>query len=223
MKIDNDNDTRATLKILTNINASMTINKDEDIYVVSPCSSVIGYAKLENKFKEDLSIYDMKQFLSVLSLFDEPSLEFSEDKKSVIIGSGTQSVKYFLTEKEFIKQGKELTMPEDSEVLFDLPSNVIDKVMKASEVMRLDFINISSDGKVVTIGACSVGDDTANNYSEKVADGNGSIYNFYMKSNKVILPSIDYKVTCSSRNICEFKGDRLTYWIGLETTSEYKG
>lgn len=221
MKIDND--TRATLKILTNINASMIINKDEDIYVVSPCSSVIGYAKLENKFEEDLSIYDMKQFLSVLSLFDEPSLEFSEDKKSVIIGSGTRSVKYFLTEKEFIKQGKELTMPEDSEVLFDLPSNVIDKVMKASAVMGLDFINISSEGKDVTIGACSVGDDTANNYSEKVADGNGSIYNFYMKSNKVILPSIDYKVTCSSRNICEFKGDQLTYWIGLETTSEYKG
>ena len=209
------------LKALTSINDSMLIEKDDDVFVISPCGSVIGYAALDPQFKENLSIYEMKQFLSVLSLFEDPDIVFSDDGKMVTVGSDKQKVRYLLTDESFVNKGKALTMPEDAEIKFTLPSSVIDKVSKASDVLGLKYISISSDGTDIFIGACEVDDENANKYTEKVADGNGTVFNFHWKAAKVKFISADYEVICSSQNICEFKSDVVTYWVGMEASSSY--
>ena len=219
MKIGDKN--LSILKSLVSINDSMLIEKDSDAFVISPCGSVIGYAALSPHFENDLSIYDMKQFLGVTSLFDDPDLVFASDGKSITIGNDSQKVKYFLTDKSFVNKGKKLTMPDDSEVFFTLTSEIIDKVTKASDVLGLKYISISSVGTDINIGACEVDDDTANKYTEKVADGNGTMFNFHWKASKVKFISVDYEVTCSSQNIAEFKGEGVVYWVGMETSSSY--
>lgn len=214
----------STIDILKNfvgISPSIKIEPGKEILSISPCRTMIGYAKVDDEFTHNLCVYELGTFLNVLGLFKEsPELKFTD--KFVDISGGDNNIRYFMTDEKFVKNADKVKMPAE-DVRVSLKEEDITNALKAAAVIGVDFVSISSDGETIKLGACSPGDDTAHSFAKKIGDGDGSKYNFLIKSSKLKFLPGDYEVAISSKGISEFTGPKATYWVGLEKDSTYQG
>jgi hypothetical protein len=90
---------RTTLDVLKNyatINSSIVFRKGSTLRTISNAENILSKFTSEEVFPVDFAIYDLSQFLSGISLFDNPKLDFTSDDY-VRIGSSGRSVKYYFS------------------------------------------------------------------------------------------------------------------------------
>ena len=81
MKLSNE--TKEVLKNYSSINANLLVGAGDTISTMSQMKNIVSTSKLPDTFETDFAIYDLNEFLSALSLFKDPDLNFGE--KSVKI------------------------------------------------------------------------------------------------------------------------------------------
>ena len=213
--------TVAILKNFSAINQNLIIKQGSEIATVSAMKNIVASAKVEESFPIEFAIYDLNEFLSALSLFENPDLDFQENYVLITeSGSKGKSLKYWFSDSSVVTSpNKEVTMPP-SEVKFPLQSNVLSEVQKAAAVIGAPDMVLEDDELRVT----DKKNDTANSYSTSLdTESNGASYKFWFKvENLKLLPGC-YDVEVSSKRISHFQNKKLPvgYWIALEPESSY--
>ena len=213
--------TVAILKNFSAINQNLIIKQGSEISTVSAMKNIVASAKVEESFPVEFAIYDLNEFLSALSLFEKPDLDFQENYVVITeAGSKGKSLKYWYSEPSVVTTpSKEVTMPS-SEVKFPLQSNVLSEVQKAAAVIGAPDMVLEDDKLRVT----DKKNDTANSYSTSLdTESNGASYKFWFKvENLKLLPGC-YDVEVSSKRISHFQNKKLPvgYFIALEPESSY--
>ena len=72
----------STLSILKNfasINPNIVIAEGNTLKTITEAKNVLATATVEESFPKTVGIYDLSEFLGVLSLVDVPKLEFNDD------------------------------------------------------------------------------------------------------------------------------------------------
>ncbi|AIX24035.1 DNA polymerase processivity factor [Synechococcus phage ACG-2014j] len=93
---------RKTLDVLKNfstINSSIVFRKGSTVRTISNAENILAKFTGEEVFPVDFAIYDLSQFLSGISLFSDPQLEF-DNENFVSIRGGRQSARYFFSDPE---------------------------------------------------------------------------------------------------------------------------
>ncbi len=110
-----------TLTVLRNyatINPNVVINEGDEIKTISEAKNVLSSAKLDVQFPKTFGIYDLSEFLSVLSLVNSPRLTFEDNYVLVGDSSGRTRIKYFYSDIDILTvPSKDIVMPE-CEVFF---------------------------------------------------------------------------------------------------------
>ena len=213
--------TVAILKNFSAINQNLIIKQGSEISTVSAMKNIVASAKVEESFPVEFAIYDLNEFLSGLSLFKNPDLDFQENYVLITeSGSKGKSLKYWFSDSSVVTSpNKEVTMPS-SEVKFPLQSNVLSEVQKAAAVIGAPDMVLEDDELRVT----DKKNDTANSYSTSLdTESNGANYKFWFKvENLKLLPGC-YDVEVSSKRISHFQNKKLPvgYFIALEPESSY--
>ncbi len=226
MKLSNE--TVTVLKNFSTINQNLVIKTGSDISTMSAMKNIVAKAKVKESFPKDFAIYDLNEFLSCLSLFEKPDLEFDDD--FVIItedGNSRKSSKYWYSDPSVVTTPqKELTMPE-AEVNFDISSNTLSEVQKAASVIGApDMCLENKDVGLAVIKVTDKKNTTANDHSISVDvdETEGNIpYKFWFKVENLKLIPSTYRVSVSSKSISTFINEKLgvQYWIALEPESTY--
>ena len=68
--------TLTTLKNYASINQSLYVTRGNVLKTISEMKSVMAEVEVQEMFPREFAIYDLNQFLGVVSLFDEPDLDF---------------------------------------------------------------------------------------------------------------------------------------------------
>lgn len=213
-----------TLKLLNNfstINSGITVKSGNELTTVSAMKNIFAKAVVDETFDQEHSIYDLSEYLGAVSLFDTPDFAFSGD--SVNVTEGDNAVKYFYADPQMvISPQKDITMP-DPEISFDLDKDVLGSLLKASSVLSLPDMVLSSDGITVELTVKDKKNATSNVYSRTVAQGNGSTYEMFLRMDNIKVISGDYTVFVSSKGIAHFTNRNITveYFIALEPDSTY--
>lgn len=84
------NDTHAILKNFATINSSIMIREGNTLKTISVGENSIAEFNCEETFPQSFGIYDLSEFLTGMSLFDSPVLEFAEQHVN-IIGNGRKA------------------------------------------------------------------------------------------------------------------------------------
>ena len=71
------NETISVLKNFATINQNLVIKSGSSISTMSAMKNIVASAKVKETWPTDFAIYDLNEFLSALSLFEKPSLDFS--------------------------------------------------------------------------------------------------------------------------------------------------
>ena len=217
-----------TVEILRNfstINPNIVVNGGNVLKTMSIAKNIVSRAEIEENFPNTFGIYDLSEFLSVLSLVDNPSITFGENFCTVSDGSGLSSVKYFYSDPEMLSAPKkDIVMPE-CEVKFLLTNETLSKIKRASSALGYDNISIRPNGNSIEIAVVDTEDSTSNSYSILV-EGQFPIdegFNFVMGVNNMKLMGEDYEVSISTKLISHFRSitSNTQYFIALEKSSTY--
>ena len=105
--------TLAVLKNYATINPNVVINEGNVLKTISEAKNVLSSAELDDTFPKTFGIYDLNEFLNVLSLVDSPNLKFEDNYVLVSDCSGRTRIKYFYSDIDMLTvPSKDIIMPE---------------------------------------------------------------------------------------------------------------
>jgi len=216
-------ETIEVLKNFSGINQSIVVKEGNKLKTVNSLKNILAHATVEENFPKEFAIYDLTEFLGLLSSISEPELTFN--KSDVTVSSDTRKVKYRYADTDYIvKPEKDIDMPE-SEITFKLSEEVYVSLEKVATILQLHDICLKGCKKSGKILLCATNkkNDSSNDYSEEVGEGVTKNFNIVMKKENLKIIPGDYDVSISSKGISHFKNVNLDleYWIALEPTSEY--
>ena len=215
---------RKTLDVLKNfstINSSIVFRKGSTVRTISNAENILAKFTGEEVFPVDFAIYDLSQFLSGISLFSDPQLEF-DNENFVSIRGGRQSARYFFSDPEITLKSapeKNVKFP-GSDLQFNLTGEDLIALQKASAVYSLPdltFQSIEGHDEIKLI-LRDKENDTSNTYDITVAGCSTGTYSLDLKIENIRLLPGDYTVKVSQHLISEWTNVNtdLTYYIALE-------
>jgi len=215
---------RKTLDVLKNfstINSSIVFRKGSTVRTISNAENILAKFTGEEVFPVDFAIYDLSQFLSGISLFSDPQLEF-DNENFVSIRGGRQSAKYYFSDPEITLKSapeKNVKFP-GSDLQFNLTGEDLIALQKASAVYSLPdltFQSIEGHDEIKLI-LRDKENDTSNTCDITVAGCATGTYTLDLKIENIRLLPGDYTVKVSQHLISEWTNVNtdLTYYIALE-------
>ena len=222
MKLSNN--TISVLKNYATINQNLMIKGGKEITTMSAMKNIIARAEVEEDFPQEVAIYDLNEFLSCLSLFKIPNLEFnnsyvmiSEDEKP------TTKMKYFYSDPSVVTTPEKMITMPSNEITFTLDSATLSDITKASAVISSADLVLENTNGTPSLTVKDKKNDTANSYSRGVETQGEGKFSFFFKVENLKLMDGKYTVQVSSKNISHMKNEStpIEYWIALEPESKY--
>ena len=222
MKLSNN--TISVLKNYASINQNLMIKGGKEITTMSAMKNIIARAEVEEDFPQEVAIYDLNEFLSCLSLFKSPNLEFETTFVTITEENNPKTaLKYFYSDPSVVTTpSKMITMPSN-EITFTLDSSTLSNITKAAAVISSADLVLENTNGTSSLTVKDKKNDTANSYSMGVeTEGEGN-FSFFFKVENLKLIDGKYTVDISSKNISHMKNEStpIEYWIALEPESNY--
>ena len=196
---------------------------------MSPGRTVLAYARIDEDFETTFGIYDLPKFLSVMSLFKEPSIVIHEGYMTIMEGS--KKVNYTFAELSLL-QNKEKLDPYEvdkgdlfptTEVEFHLKEDDITDIKKAISILRLPEIAVIGDGSTIALEVLDSKNPTGDVYAVELGETEEK-FNFIFREENIKINPGDYKVQIhwGAKKLSRFIGQDCEYFIAIEGTSTYE-
>ena len=216
--------TTSVLKNFSTINQNLVIKEGKEITTMSAMKNIVARAEVEEEFPQEVAIYDLNEFLSALSLFKSPNLQFQDTYVNITEENNPKtSLKYFYSDPSVVTTpSKMITMPSN-EVTFTLESATLSNITKAAAVIGSADLVLENSSGTPSLTVKDKKNDTANSYSMGVETKGEGNFSFFFKVENLKLIDGKYNVEVSSKNISHMKNEStpIEYWIALEPESNY--
>lgn len=212
--------TMSVLKNFSGINPSVAIKEGNVLKTISPQKSVMAIATLDQDFSSNAGIYDLSRFLSTLSLFDAPEIEFGSEQFR--IKSGRSSVKYTYAAESMIltPPDREISLPS-TDVSVTVKWSDFEKVMRAASVLKLPDIIVRGNDGGVMLAAADVSNPSADTFEIVIDEETQGTFTAVFRTENLRLLPDDYDVDISSKGLAKFAGTVVQYFVAVESTSKF--
>ena len=216
--------TMQILKNYSSINPNFIARKGSVITTISEAKNILSSCSVEEEFDQDLGIYDLNEFLNVLSLVDQPKLQMEEKWVTVSDQTGRSKIKYFFTDPDMLTSPTEKMIENASsmdnfDISFTLDNDTLNKVKRAAAALGHTSMKVENkDNAGVMLTIFDSENPTSNTFAIDVpGEGQGEGNHVINIINLKIVPG-DYDVKISNKNISNFihKEKPIQYWIALE-------
>lgn len=181
--------------------------------------NVLADVIVTETFPIDFGIYDTNEFLGIISLFNEPEIEFKESYAT--IKEGSSSVKFYAADSSVLTvPAKKVTFP-NADVSFSLTSTQLATIQKTASVLRAVDVSIIGKNGALSILVGDLKNATSNNFNVEIGETEKEFTANLKIENLKMMPGLDYEVSISSKKISRFVSNDLTYFVALESTSEF--
>lgn len=212
--------TLTVLKSFSNINKSILMSEGSVLKTITPEKTLVAIANIPDSFPSDACIYDLSRFLSILDLYEDPDVEFHD--KYFTISEGRRKTKYVFADVSMIHTppNKEIKIPS-KDVEITVSWEDMQSVLKAAGVLQFGEVAfVGQEGKLY-LRAIDSANPTADTFGVEIGETTDEFTIIVKTDNLKLLPG-DYHVTLCAKGISEFKGDDVTYFVGIDTKSTFK-
>ena len=218
---------KETLDVLKNfsaINPNLVIEQGNKLSTIAEAKNIMASCEVTETFDKDIGIYDLNEFLSALSLIEDPEFVFGD--QSVSIKSDLTSLTYRYADRSILTSPeKGVNMPE-ADVNVQLSAEVINHIRRAGAALNHPIVSITTNANDTKL-YLQVKDpsSSSSNIFQHEIDSNYNAdvaFDFQFLISNLKLISGDYEVSVSSKLISHWKcinNSSVEYWIALEKTS----
>jgi hypothetical protein len=213
------NETLTVLKSFTSINKSILMASGSVLKTITPEKTLIAIANIPDTIPSDACIYDLSRFLSILSLYNDPDVEFND--KYFIISEGKRRTKYVFADLSMIHTPpeKEIVIPS-ADVVVNVTNGDLASVQKAAGVLQFSEIAFVGEGGKCYLKAIDSSNNGADDFGIEIGE-TADVFQIIIKTDNLKLMPLDYEVTLCSKGISQFKGEGVTYYVAIDSKSTY--
>lgn len=214
-------ETISKLKNFSEINSNLLLKSGNKLDTITTGSNLMASATIAEEIvvpESGFGIYDLNDFLGIVSLFEEPELEFSE--KFVTISQGKTAIKYHAASTDLLTYPKREYKFPDAEIKFDLAASAVASIRKVAAVLKSEDVRIIGDGSEITIHVGNKKNASATAYSSVVGTTDKEFAVNLKVDNLKLLPG-DYKVAISTKKAAQFTSGDVNYIMAIEADSTF--
>ena len=218
---------KETLDVLKNfsaINPNLVIEQGNKLSTIAEAKNIMASCEVAETFDKDIGIYDLNEFLSALSLIEDPEFVFGD--QSVSIKSDLTSLTYRYADRSILTSPeKGVNMPE-ADVNVQLSAEVINHIRRAGAALNHPIVSITTNANETKLylQVKDPSNSSSNIFQLEIGsdyDANAAFDFQFLISNLKLIGG-DYEVSVSSKLISHWKcinNSSVEYWIALEKTS----
>ena len=215
------------LNNFSNINTNFVIQPGNIIKTMSDSKTIVGQAKIVENFDKTLGIYDLREFLGAVALFDKCTIEIQNKFALISDEAGLSKLKYHFTPVDsdiLTYPKKDLVLPS-TEVKFTLEQAVFDKIKMAARTLGHTQIVVRPAAGNVTLSAEDRKNKTSNKYSVDIPGEyeQGADFELVFNIDDMRFIPGSYEVSVSNKLISWWKNtkEEIEYWNALDQESKY--
>lgn len=212
----------STLEILKNfstINTSIVIQPGDRINTMAVDKNIVASAGVVETFDRTFGVYDLNQFLNVMSLFTDADISF-RDTKQALIKEGKTTVYYTFADPNILTKAPSNVKELPPVATFELTKQTLQSLMKGISIMGFDQVMFQGDGEKLTLAGINSKNPQSDSYRVEVGDTDKE-FNIYIKKENLVMIPGTYNVQLNNRNIHLISTERdLKYWIAFEMNSK---
>jgi hypothetical protein len=207
------------LKNFAKVNPSIVFPEGNVLKTISPSKTIMAKSEVTTHFEKRFAIYNLDRFLSTLSLFNDPELDFRE--RFVEISDVNSKIRYTYADESTITKApdKEINLPS-IDVTFTLSNENLKSVEKGAGILQLPEIIVVGDGSTISLQAADSKNPTSDVFSIEIGSTDKVFKVIFKSENIKIIPG-EYTVSISARGISHFAGKEAEYWIAVEQSSTF--
>jgi hypothetical protein len=210
--------TLSVLKNFASINSGVVLRAGSTQKTISPEKSILVEATLEDSIPSDFGIYDLNQFLGIVTTLKNPDITFGENV--VVLDDGDLSVSYRGCSANLIitPPDKELVL-KDITTKFSLPNATSQKLIKVATMINLPNLSVIGKEGALLLKIHEKANDTSNDGVQKIGDYAGKDFTATFKTDNLKFMPDDYNVEIQAGAFAKFVNvaGNLKYFIALET------
>lgn len=221
--------TISVLKNFSTINPNLVFKEGNQVKTISVAKNILATATLGEVIPKEFGIYDLNEFLSVVGLFDKPTLDFTENSVKIKDAAGNQAVTYFFSSMENLTTpSKDITMPK-CEIEFTLSEADLSKLRRAAATLGVSEVSVcgEEDETSITVKVSDTKSATSNTFELNISSTNlvrpSTKFQMVFNIGNFKFAPGDYRVQLSSKLISNFKStsSKIEYWVALEKSSVF--
>lgn len=210
--------TKDILEVLQNfqrINKHIIFEKGDTVKTVSPSKNVFAIAKTTLTFPQEICIYDLVQLTNILSVIDEPEIEFHDTYME--IKREKYHTRYNYSEPEVmttVATAKKLNLKMPScDVVTKISTNDIKVIERMCGLLDKPSVCISYRQNHLYMKTFDVRNQTANEFKQdmELSSISTNNFDFVLNINDIDFVKDEYVVNISKSGLIEFIGPRATY------------
>ena len=205
-----------TLKNYATINPGIIFKPGSVIRTISIEQNIYAECDIGVEFPVEFCIFDLGEFLSTVSIFNDADLEFSDEY--VTISEGKSSVRYYYSSPMVVTGVTNVPTFESGDTQFSLTQPEMSSLLKASSILDLDTLNVTADEGGVLLSVTNSDNCTSNKFTHHVdTDTTGELGDSISIDNLKML-SMDYDVEIVSEEFIHFNNptEGVRYWVTVD-------
>lgn len=211
------------LKIFKNfsdINSNLILSPGNTIKTVRVPPTIYAEAEVGELFETEFGIYDLKEFLSTLSMFKNPTIEFCEGYMDIVDDDDpTIRTKYYSADVKILTKVPELkTLPEPS-AEFMISDVNFKRIQRASSILKCPDVVIKGEGDEINAIVCDLTTSTKNSFTVQLEKGyTGPAFDVHLKQEKLLMLDGDYNCGLIADKVIrmEHTEKKLKYIVSLD-------
>lgn len=211
-----------TLKILknfNNINQSIFFREGNNITTIAPSKNVFAKAKVVEDIPKNAAIYDLSRFLSVISLLDDPDIDFQD--KQLVITKGESKIRYtYADERVIVKPPEKNIVLPSIDVQFTMTPEIYSSCIKAMSILGVPELVIAGSDGEITLQARDIKNPSGDSYSIALGETSKEFSVVFAAENLKMMVDT-YEVSISEAGLGHFKSAELDYFIAVEESSTF--
>jgi hypothetical protein len=210
-----------TLNLLKNyasINTNILFRQGNTLSTVSPGKNIFARATVTETFPREFAVYDLNSFLSLLTFMEDQDVEFSE--KSIKVTKDGSEFEYFYSDPGTVTAAPDKSLEIEPFWSFELSSDMINTLLRASAITGAPMISVVSDSKSVVLKVGDPNNQSSNSFKKTIA-GEAPVFDCRLKTENLKVISDNYTVSLGRKRAMSLvsKGRDLTYYLALDPSS----
>ena len=216
-------ETLEVLKNFASINPNLVVKAGEPLSTIAEAKNVFAKATISEPFNSDFGIYDLNEFINVVNLVGDPTLEFKDD--NVLIKNGRSKASYRFADPEILTAPTSQIKMPDAEVSVTVTEDQLAQVRKAANVLGHSIVSVVGKEGVISLSVTDNKNSSANTFDIVIDEANAckSEFDLQFLISNIRVISGDYSVDVSSKFISRWENTSapIEYYIALEKSSTF--
>jgi hypothetical protein len=224
----------ATLDVLKNfssINDSIILRPGNVISTLADSRFIVGRAEVAETFPKEVPIYKgLGDLLGMISLFDQPEIEFGDKSLTISAGRNKQVFRYADASNVIAPKKDPAETKFDWNFTFSLSSEEMRLLSKAASLNNAPHVIFESTGKgPIRVLVKDDKNDLANEFSIEVGAAHATPFKIVLLRENFKMATGEYEISVhmSDKKISHWRHvgganrDSLQFWLAIEISSTY--